>query len=1336
MVSGDLESGSDVNLDHLMEELEQTKVQMEEDQSSHKETVEKLLQEIKTLEDERAIHLDHSQRVDSEYGQLQEQVSSLQDKLQLERAIHEEELNKFKQQIQDSQNLLTEAKDRYDTEVSAARKEVDSVQVELAQYRENVDTLTSKLREAEVALEGSLARRHETAELQAQPPSENPKESIAAKIGMLTSALEQSQEEIARYSELNANLENQLQLYEATTEAARERAEEEVARLQSQLIAVHTEISDQATLYEEEISQLKEDHKIQADKAKKLAEIRLTESKEEYEKVAHSLKHRCELQVETVQHELKGSQLRMKELQEKLLATEGECEAALTEVSQLRERQAQTLQQLTEYQANEKWYNSEMSLLKTDAERYRDELASMKVKEEQYQSQVAVLVDELQNRTAQQSPAEAVAVDESDFGVLQMSPPHRPSSRTSYKSDTSMHEETLTHMKSQLEDLQKLLMVPGKLREEEGGNEELSLIQELIATNSTLQNEMQKSQQNFQSEQQRYQGELEAVNQELKASALRIQALQTKLSNSEIQCENALMEATQLRDRGASDHLQIVDYQASEKRYKSEISQLKMNAEKQKDELAALKDKEQEYQNRIAVIAGELRSTAVQESPERTPTHPQASRSPYKADVSMHEETVAQMKSQLENLQMLLITQRESGGEEGDSEELSLVQELLASNSALQSDMWKAQQRFQSEEQRDLSSTASKEKTTKPEEETTETEASRTDTSTQSIPSLVTSTLAGKEREIQLRDQSIKRKDEEIQVLKEELERAKLLTKASRSPYKADDSMHEETVTHMKSQLENLQMLLVTRKESSGEEGNSEELSLVQELLASNSALQSDMWKAQQRFQTEQERYLSSTASKEEVLEQLRSEISKQKHAETLVTQFAEHLLREMQSLQERSSRVLNGYSTRIGNAVSKVTTVEHTLGDRNQKHTGTVESLLSELDASKSALGSFRSEVGMLRSSLEKTQEDLNRSQSDMVDLQHAKEAEVERLKQEMDSLRKELSVSKPPPATATAIAVTTTELEAQVTSTGLETQTESEAGEEGAEIELKGQVQALKDEIEQRNNSEKKLQSSLEVMEAEVYSLSNQLARMKNKETEAPRTDTSTQSIPSPVTSTLAGKEREIQLRDRAIKRKDEEIQVLKEELERAELSKRAAEDAQASAAAEVQKLQDELRKEQAVTATLASRKPALEDRAEPKEKAFSDKARLEIKRRDEIIARKNEDIRNMTAEIEKANASMTDSIYAQELAEADIKRKHNELQQQGRKLSAYEQQISELQCKLEAVVSEPVEAVIQYVEAAPLESVNEAVFVELQHDIQAERAKVRDLESSAQQVHINLL
>ena len=122
----------------------------------------------------------------------------------------------------------------------------------------------------------------------------------------------------------------------------------------------------------------------------------------------------------------------------------------------------------------------------------------------------------------------------------------------------------------------------------------------------------------------------------------------------------------------------------------------------------------------------------------------------------------------------------------------------------------------------------------------------------------------------------------------------------------------------------------------------------------------------------------------------------------------------------------------------------------------------------------------------------------------------------------------------------------------------------------------------------------------------------------------------------------------------------------------------------------------------------------------------------------SQEKEEIRKMTAEIEEANVSMTEFIHAQTLAETDIRRKHNELQRQEHRLSAYEQQIKELQRKLEAVVSEPVEAVIQYVESAPLESVSEAVFVELQHDIQAERAKVRDLQSlqtSAQQVHINL-
>ena len=1267
----------------MVEELEQAKSQLMENQSSHRETVEKLLREIKALEEEKAVHIDHSQTVDREHSQLQEQVASLQDELQSDRAIHEEELNNFKKQLQDSQNLLSEAKDRYDTEISEAEKELESAQMELIQYREDVDSLRNKLGEAQVALEGSLASQHETAELQAKPPSDSPEESVAAEIAMLTATLEHSQEEIARYSEMNDHLQKQLHLCQATATATKDKAEEEVASLQSQLIAAHTEISDQATLYEEEISQLKEDHKKQADKSKKLAEIRMAEAKEEYERVARSIKHRCELQIETVKQQLKGSELRTKELQEKLLMTEGQCEDAHAEVSQLRDREAQTRQQIMEFQANEKRYKSEMSQLKTDAEQYRDELASLKVKEEQYQSQVAVLAEELQNRAAQkQAPVEAVAVDETDF--MEMSLPRRPSSRSSYLSDTSMHEETITQMKSQLEDLQRMLMIPGKFSEEEG-DEKLSLLQELIANNNTLQSDMQKAQQNIRSEQQGYLGQIEDMKQELKASELRIQALQEKLSMTEIQSEKALMEVNQLRDRGTHHQQQILEYQASEKKYKSEMSQLKTDAEKYKDELAALKDKEQQYQNQIAILAEELQCTAVQESPV-TPPYSPTSRTAHKFDISTHEEMVTQMKSQLEDLQRMLVTRGESSCEEGDSEELSLIQELLANNHALQSDMRKAQQNFRSEQQGYLGQIEDMKQELKASEHNiqalqeklsmTEIQSEKAlmevnqlrDRGThhqQQILEYQASEKKYKSEMSQLKTDAEKYKDElaalkdkeqqyqnQRAILAEELQCTAvqespvtpLYSPTSRTAHKFDISTHEEVVTQMKLQLEDLQRMLVTRGESSCEEGDSEELSLIQELLANNNALQSDRRKAQQNVLSEQQTHLSMIASKEEELEHLKSEISRQKHA------------------------------------------------------------------VAPSADG----------------------SQAEMVALRHTKETQVE---QEMNSLQDELKVkSNSSPAIATAVAVTATNLEAQIFHSTAQansegtTQTESKEVIQKDETQLKEEIQALKDEIEQRKVSEKKAQNSLEDVEAELHSLRSQLAHWQAEAR----------------TSTQANKEREVQLRDRAIKRKDEEIKALKEDLERLKLSNREAQNVKASTAAEVKKLQDKLREEEAITATLRAEinkntdKPAAEHKAKANEQALSDKAQLEIKQRDEIIARKNEEIRKMTAEIEEANASMTESIYAQELAETEIKRKHSALQQQERTLSAYDQQIKELQHKLDAVVSEPVEAVIQYVESAPLESVNEAVLIELQRDVQAERAKVRQLQAvqpNAQQVHTYL-
>ena len=69
-------------------------------------------------------------------------------------------------------------------------------------------------------------------------------------------------------------------------------------------------------------------------------------------------------------------------------------------------------------------------------------------------------------------------------------------------------------------------------------------------------------------------------------------------------------------------------------------------------------------------------------------------------------------------------------------------------------------------------------------------------------------------------------------------------------------------------------------------------------------------------------------------------------------------------------------------------------------------------------------------------------------------------------------------------------------------------------------------------------------------------------------------------------------------------------------------------------------------------------------------------------------------------------------------ELRQKGEQMQQMEEQIWLKEQEIRELQHKLETVVNEPVEAVVQYIESAPLESVNDAMFASMQQEVQSEK------------------
>ena len=73
--------------------------------------------------------------------------------------------------------------------------------------------------------------------------------------------------------------------------------------------------------------------------------------------------------------------------------------------------------------------------------------------------------------------------------------------------------------------------------------------------------------------------------------------------------------------------------------------------------------------------------------------------------------------------------------------------------------------------------------------------------------------------------------------------------------------------------------------------------------------------------------------------------------------------------------------------------------------------------------------------------------------------------------------------------------------------------------------------------------------------------------------------------------------------------------------------------------------------------------------------------------------------------------------------LQEKEHQLREKENEIQIRDIQIQELEWKLDSVVKEPVEAVIQYIDSAPLESVSDAMLVEIQREAEVERGRERE-------------
>lgn len=232
------------------------------------------------------------------------------------------------------------------------------------------------------------------------------------------------------------------------------------------------------------------------------------------------------------------------------------------------------------------------------------------------------------------------------------------------------------------------------LEKERERNSEGTAIQ-LEEMHSSLMKQMDESA-------QKYELELEILKQELKASEHREKSLQDKLVESGVQYEKLVSKITNLTQSKAKWQEHAIELEHSQSQYLSEISQLKADVQKYQTDLSLLQAEEIQHSETISHLQKELEQERsfkeevdfIPASTTQSPKH-----SPYKSDSEAQGKLITQMKSRLEELQRLLLKSSQSDSSEVPNAELSLVQELLANNIALDSAAKKMRRNFEAKHQ-------------------------------------------------------------------------------------------------------------------------------------------------------------------------------------------------------------------------------------------------------------------------------------------------------------------------------------------------------------------------------------------------------------------------------------------------------------------------------------------------------------------------------------------------------------------------------------------------------------------------------------------------------------
>ena len=432
------------------------------------------------LDIERMESMERSLDYQRQLEELRSELNASRVAIDKQETTHRVEKERLKVELEAAKGQFWVKEDEQSKTLMRLGKELQSSQLALEQYKLDAQSLEDQLQKSRQAIK---TKERELQLLQGKPQRKPPP---------ILPAQPHDNEELTRLSEENKMLQEDMESRIAEAERAREA---DIQKLETQLALAQKETSQLSLQHEIELEEKKREYQSEQARVKGEGESKVAAIRATMERELRMSKERYEIQVEGVQQELKVSRLNTAQLQGKLDSAEQQCESLLLEVSQHRETTSSQAAQFKELQQLQAQQEEELALqLKATQER-DSQLAQAANKERVLRGQVSHLQQQLrQSQQRQAALVEDIAMEDTDYSfqaVLPTSPIMSPS-RHSYQSDRSFHEEIVTQMKSQLEELQMCLVqqqqsTPSKTNQ-------LSLVQELLATNSTLQENLDREQ--------------------------------------------------------------------------------------------------------------------------------------------------------------------------------------------------------------------------------------------------------------------------------------------------------------------------------------------------------------------------------------------------------------------------------------------------------------------------------------------------------------------------------------------------------------------------------------------------------------------------------------------------------------------------------------------------------------------------------------------------------------------------------------------------------------------------------------------------------------------------